>query len=73
MAPNMRVGLLQGFDEAQRGSLGVFGQVVRDGILDILLGLLAGLLRRRGLALGESAYPATGFLQEQQPLLLAKR
>ena len=41
MAADVRIGLLQGVDEAQRGSLGVFGHVVRECILDILLGLLA--------------------------------
>lgn len=41
MAPDVRVGLLQGVDEAQRGRLGIFGHAVRECILDVLLGLLA--------------------------------
>lgn len=41
MAPDVRVGLLQGIDEAQRGSLGVFSDVVRECILDVLFCLLA--------------------------------
>lgn len=41
MTADVRVGQRQGVDEAQRGSLGVFGHVVRDCILDILPGLLA--------------------------------
>ena len=41
MAPDVRVGLLQGVDEAQSGSLGIFGHVVRECTLDVLLGLLA--------------------------------
>jgi hypothetical protein len=41
MAPDVRVGPLQGFDEAQSGSLSVFGDLVRKCIFDILPGRLA--------------------------------
>lgn len=46
----MRAGLLQGVDEAQRGSLGVFGHGGRDCILDVLVGLSTGAQLRRNLA-----------------------
>jgi hypothetical protein len=48
MAPDVRVGPLQGFDEAQSGSLSVFGDLVRKCIFDILPGRLA---RNDGLGL----------------------
>ena len=64
MAADVRIGLLQGVDEAQRGSLGVFGHVVRECILDILLGLLArddglGLHDRLRVLLATWAAPRT--------------
>ena len=40
MTSDVRVGVLRGVDEAQRGRLGVFGHVVRECILDVPLGLL---------------------------------
>ncbi len=40
MTSDVRVGLLRGVDEAQRGRLGVFGHLVRECILDVPLGLL---------------------------------
>ena len=46
MAPDVRVGLLQGVDEAERGSLGVFGHVVPECILNILPGLRSWPLSR---------------------------
>jgi|GEM_PF-5112363 hypothetical protein len=41
MSADVAVGALQGVDEAERGSLGTFGQVVRDRNLDVPVGLLA--------------------------------
>ncbi len=42
MPADVTVRVLQGVDESQRGSPGVFGPVVRECVLDILLRLLAG-------------------------------
>ena len=41
MAADVRIGLRQGVDETQRRSLGVFGHVVRENILDIQFSQLA--------------------------------
>ena len=41
MPADVAVRVLQGVDEAERGCLGIFGQVVGDRVLDIPMGLLA--------------------------------
>lgn len=41
MPADVAVRVLQGVDEAERGGLGAFGQVVRDRVLDVPMGLLA--------------------------------
>ena len=41
MAADVTVRVLQGVDEAERGGVGTFGQVVGDRVLDVLVGLLA--------------------------------
>ena len=41
MAADVTVRVAQGVDEAERGGVGTFGQVVGDRVLDVLVGLLA--------------------------------
>lgn len=41
MPADVAVGVLQGVDEAERGCLSTFGQVVGDRVLDVPMGLLA--------------------------------